>query len=886
MSLQIVISLCLVGIASAQAPKPAVGSQPTVLSSKSTAGTDQLIVRYRASSTMGAAFARGEAGASKVRDVEMQRLNAQSGAKLSFVRTFDTDAYVVQLDQEVSLDEATKLSRLIAADPSVEYAEPDVRMFPTVVPDDPDYSEQWGYFAPADGVYGANFAGAWDVTTGSLGIVIAVIDTGVLTHADLAGRVLSGYDFIGNVQSANDGDGRDANAIDSGDWVTSAESQQVEGAYYGCGVRNSGWHGTHVAGTIGAVSNNGSGVAGANWVSKILPVRTLGKCGGYSSDTIDGMRWSAGLSVSGVPANPNPAKVLNLSLGGSSSSCSVSYQNAIDDVVAAGAVVVVAAGNSNEWAGLHSPASCDKIITVAATGKAGSRAYYSNYGSVVSGTVVEIAAPGGDLSADSGVGIYSTLNAGLTTAGADSYAHYQGTSMATPHAAGLASLILSVAPNLTPAQVAYVMTSTAQAFPGGSTCTAAACGAGIIDAAAAVNYAASTPFVDAVGGAVIADDGFLPANNAPDPGESIVVSLTIKNNGGAVMPSAFGKLSDGAPVSMGTLGSGIMVRRAFTATVDPALVCSASFTNTLVITDGVHTPVTLTWPLNIGAANVENFDSVTAPALPTGWARTASSTDASAFWRTVTNYADTGANSAWAPNTGFVSDLAFTSAVFTPTAANRVVQFRHKLEIEAYYDGAALEASIAGGVFTDVIAAGGSFETGGYNVIMISGLGNAMGGRMGWSGTANWTTVRLVLPQSAVGKAVQMRWRMASDSFTGYGGYWLDSIQLPGYTCAAPGITVRETTAVSGKRATIVLNKAPTANVTIPMHSSSASVMITPTSMLFTTANWNVAQVLTVTSNAVLTAGVVVIDAATSTDSKYSGMKPLSAPSWAMLSNN
>jgi serine protease len=313
---------------------------------------------------------------------------------------------------------------------------------------------------------------------------VAVVDTGYLPHQDLAGAFAPGYDFIGDVQVANDGDGRDANASDPGDWITSTESRS--GYFRGCTASNSSWHGTHVSGTIGARTNNGKGIAGINPAGTILPVRVLGKCGGYTSDITDGVRWAAGLPVTGVPANPSVAKVVNLSLGGSGA-CPSAWQSAIDAATAAGTVVVVAAGNSNADAANYSPASCKGVVTVASTGKAGNRAYYSNYGSTV-----EIAAPGGDKNADAGATILSTLNSGTTTPGADAYVKYQGTSMATPHVAGVVSLMLATNPSLTPAQVTQILQQSATPFPSGSTC-ASGCGAGIVNAAAAVAQAASPP---------------------------------------------------------------------------------------------------------------------------------------------------------------------------------------------------------------------------------------------------------------------------------------------------------------------------------------------------------------------------------------------------------
>jgi serine protease len=365
----------------------------------------------------------------------------------------------------------------IAGLPDVEYAEPDLIMLPALAPTDPQYGSQWHYFE----TYGVNATAAWDITTGSDGIKIAVIDTGITDHADLAGRWAGGYDFITDVPTANDGNGRDSDPHDPGDWITSSES--ASGPFAGCGVTNSTWHGTHVAGTIGAASNNDIGVAGVNWVSKIVPVRVLGKCGGFTSDIADGMRWAAGLPASGVPANPNPAKVLNLSLGGPGV-CSATYQNAIDAINAAGSVVVVAAGNngSNLNSNSFQPANCNGVITVAAIDRGGQRAYYSNYGATV-----EISAPGGETTPTLQNGVFSTLNAGTTSPSADTYGYKAGTSMAAPHVSGVISLMLSLDPGLSFTQILQILQSTARMFPVGSSCTTSICGSGIVDAGSALN---------------------------------------------------------------------------------------------------------------------------------------------------------------------------------------------------------------------------------------------------------------------------------------------------------------------------------------------------------------------------------------------------------------
>lgn len=428
--------------------------------------TNQIIVKYKA----GVALSPDSSS-------QMSAVQSAAGTSVAYARAMSGNAHVMRLGSAVNSSDASTIASRIAALPEVEYAHPDFIAKPTFIPNDTLFSQQWHYFTPTVGTYGINLPLAWDVTKGNSSIVIAVLDTGILPHPDLAGRTVPGYDFITDVATAGDGNGRDSDPTDPGDFAT------CNGV-----ARDSSWHGTHVAGTIGALSNNGTGVAGVNHVSKILPVRVLGKCGGYTSDIVDAIRWSAGLPVNGVANNANPAKVINMSLGGGyACSAAPSYQSAIDAANAAGATVVVSAGNSNADASGFSPASCNNVVTVASTGRTGSRAYYSNYGATV-----EISAPGGDFNVDTGV--LSTLNAGASTAGAHNYASYQGTSMAAPHVAGVVSLMLSLKPTLNYTQVVSILQSTVTPFPSGSSCNTSNCGPGIVNAFAALQQAGKMSF--------------------------------------------------------------------------------------------------------------------------------------------------------------------------------------------------------------------------------------------------------------------------------------------------------------------------------------------------------------------------------------------------------
>jgi serine protease len=440
--------------------------------------TDRIIVKYRGSGAVGATTASAAAAAADAQLRGTDVAAARLGVQLSRLHATALGSQVLKVDRRLSIAEATQLAHDIAAsDPSVEYAEPDRLMHALLTPNDTRYNEQWHYFESTAGI---DAPGAWDKATGS-GVVVGIVDTGYRPHADLSGQILQGYDFISDTFVSQDGDGRDSDASDPGDWMNAGECGGGEPAQF----ESSSWHGTHVAGTIAAKTNNASGVAGIAFNAKIVPARVLGKCGGYTSDIADAIIWVSGGSVSGVPANANPVKVINISLGGIGS-CDTTTQNAINSARSRGANIIVAAGNENHNASQDTPANCSGVVTVASVNRSGGRSYFSNFG-----TSVEVAAPGGDMRTSASNGILSTLNTGTTTPGSDTYAFYQGTSMATPHVVGVVALMLSAKPTLTPDQVLSILQSTARPFP--ATCSQ--CGSGIVDALAAVNAAigGSTP---------------------------------------------------------------------------------------------------------------------------------------------------------------------------------------------------------------------------------------------------------------------------------------------------------------------------------------------------------------------------------------------------------
>ena len=475
------LGMCL---ASAQAGSgaPLSKSDPTSLTARVTFAStsrpfehDGFIIHYREDA---APADTSSAHARQVLDQLQQDLARAAntlGIRARPQRRTATGGHVLAVDGPVPDAEAANRFMLeLAKNPEVIWVEPNLRMYPAALPNDPHLPYQWGLLGPAGGI---NVEPAWDLG-GNNGVVIAVIDTGQTSHPDLDEKTLAGMDMISDPNNSRDGDGRDSNPRDEGDWNTAGQCGQ------GAPQRGSSWHGTHVAGIAAAITHNATGIAGVAYGAWLQHVRVLGTCGGNLADIADGIVWASGGTVPGLPNNPTPARVLNLSIQGIST-CGAAYQNAINSARSRNSVVIVAAGNHTLPASMSTPGNCQGVLTVAANGPAGWRAPYSNYG-----PATDLSAPGGDSSQSDLDGILSTINLGTTVPAAPGYDMMDGTSMATPFVAGIAALMLSHSPSLTPNQIHGLLRDTARPFPsffgGGG-------GTGIADAGAVMQVLAGAP---------------------------------------------------------------------------------------------------------------------------------------------------------------------------------------------------------------------------------------------------------------------------------------------------------------------------------------------------------------------------------------------------------
>ena len=391
----------------------------------------EAIVRFTdAQGAAAAASALGTAGQAGAAGREVLLRYAKDGENQTVMRALgvtagDTGAQPADSEMSAKL-ETLRIVGALRKRSDVRYAEPNYIRRAFVAPDDPQYARQWNY--PL-----INLPQAWEVTTGNDTVIVGVVDTGVLlNHPDLAGRLVDGYDFIKDKDIALDGDGIDPNPDDPGDLSPGGSS----------------FHGTHVAGTIAAATNNTIGVAGVTWQTKLMPVRALGRgAAGTVYDILQAVRYAAGLENDSHTLPVQKAGIINLSLGGGGSS--QIEQDVYTQVHEGGTIIIAAAGNQSTELPIY-PAGYDGVVAVSAVNLDGDITWYSNFGSTI-----DVAAPGGDNSRDFNAdgfpdGVLSTCGDDLSGEIRFVYCFLQGTSMAAPHVAGVAALLKAVYPALTP----------------------------------------------------------------------------------------------------------------------------------------------------------------------------------------------------------------------------------------------------------------------------------------------------------------------------------------------------------------------------------------------------------------------------------------------------
>lgn len=472
-----------------------LGAQPATAATPQPEYTGDLIIKWR-DDTSGTRKTLSASEASN----RLLSVAQVAGSTLQVKRTLATNAQLLRtgLTDAASI-EATAAK--LAQDARVAYAVPDRILRPNVIPNDTRFAVQNNLASPTVVPGGINMASAWDITQGSSGIVVAVVDTGYTDHPDLTGKILPGYNFISDPVRAGNSFGRGTDAHDLGDGVTSATQYPS----LGCSTSDTypqpnSWHGTEVASVLAAATNNGRDIAGVGWNTQFVPVRVSGKCGALLSDTVDGMLWAGGIAVAGAPTNNYPARIVNVSLG-STGQCSAAEQDAVNQLAARGTMVVAAAGNEGARS-VDAPANCTGAIAVTAHVDSGENASYANVGPQVA-----LSAPGGGCGnskvitatnpptcAEAQSVIQADSNDGTQSLGNYVVKQVAGTSFSTPEVAGTIALMLSVQPQLSNAQVLAGLQQTARPHPNGTFCTEnpGVCGAGLLDAAGAVAYAQRT----------------------------------------------------------------------------------------------------------------------------------------------------------------------------------------------------------------------------------------------------------------------------------------------------------------------------------------------------------------------------------------------------------
>jgi serine protease len=584
-------------------------------------------------------------------EADVNSLSLRTGVAVSRSRQLTPSMHVVFLQKTLyGADVDAALSQL-RADPAVAFADVDERRYPHAMPNDPLFvptataSGQWYMQTPdtssaTSDAAATDAVSAWDITKGSSGTVIADVDNGIrfdhpdLLRAGFGGRLLPGYDFVGQDEDAsdsnplgtflvaNDGDGWDPDPSDPGDWIDSNDlANSTVFPSKNCSVENSSWHGTRVMGVLGALTNNDTGIAGMTWNPYLLPVRAMGKCGGLDSDIIAGIEWAVGMPINGVPDNPYPAEIINLSLGGTGGSCPSDYQNLVSTLTNMGVLVVASAGN--ESGPVDIPANCPGVLAVAGLRNVGTKVGYSSLGPEVG-----IGAPAGNC-VNTAQGspclrsIDTTVNEGLTIPAANSYTDQTnsnlGTSFSAPIVSGIAALMRAANANLTPTQLITRIKASATPYPqpaglaqcvAGSTssvecaCTTVTCGAGMVNALSAVK-AALNPIA-----AVKIPTGFTTGSATFDAGGSAAAC-------GATIASYAWTRTGAVHIASGATSSAVNVMSTGTGTLWLVVTDSAGNTDTAVVNFRASGATSAAPSVAGTAASACIADMTVTPAAPT-----------------------------------------------------------------------------------------------------------------------------------------------------------------------------------------------------------------------------------------------------------------------------